>query len=728
MSEPLPEVEIIRLDDPSVSGAAISFPERQEPLLVWPFRDVGLQAAYVLDHRTVLLVAASSASGSLPLVTIDATSGDVIQAATLTANGFHYRLSRDRRTLYVMGRYPHGLMAVDTATLTVRHAYDFAFMSGRRGRLARHEDYFRTDMSKTDDVRVFHTPELKAEYLSHSRQQLKPHALYTHELADGRLAFLNEFLEQKRGLVVVDVEAGTLEQPAGEPLEWREIVCFLGARLTLIANDTSSIPVSDGTDAAKIQAFGYALPNIREHLDVVADGAWRYGIALTVCDYRGEQMDARTIVVRMATASDLRDTKYSYLSDEVFDEGLRLASVKLANPHDRNLKERKVVRWDAQSNSEKQFDVYGNSWREKLSRQVYPLAGEPGGDAFWVWFYRDDCLRRVSYNGELGPLIRFEPKSVEHRGLPKLEFESDGSIAVHRPMLGTYRFHPRRFNETRERIVLSRPSEPYTEPVSHKAAFAAYVRARVAIRIVLAEWSRAECAKALREQKARIESNFEKLLAGATSGGRSLKFEYLIGAETCSEPDVFQRIVDDRLDIVRELREVLTTYLDKLGQGGEGTQPWYTSAVPALGYAMRALVLLDPSSTDILRRFMTKRDGEHETFCWGTIVPDLIGRHGWRDRATLRFGVFVALNIRWGGLRVGDPNCYGLFTAAAQQVSVPEFSNMIIEEIEQFEMVQQWNDQNEVWQLEEFCAGLNVQEPFQSQLLEALKAYLPKER
>ena len=122
---------------------------------------------------------------------------------------------------------------------------------------------------------------------------------------------------------------------------------------------------------------------------------------------------------------------------------------------------------------------------------------------------------------------------------------------------------------------------------------------------------------------------------------------------------------------------------------------------------------------------MAKRDGEHESYCWSIIVPDLIKRHGWRDRTMLQFGVFVVLNVRWGGSGGGEANCYGLLTAAETQVSASEFADMVIAEIKQFEMVQQWNEQDEVWQLQEFCSGLDLNRPFQAELRARLEASLP---
>lgn len=236
------------------------------------------------------------------------------------------------------------------------------------------------------------------------------------------------------------------------------------------------------------------------------------------------------------------------------------------------------------------------------------------------------------------------------------------------------------------------------------------------------EWSTKGCSNALRKQKAWIserDNNFDAV--------PHLGFVYLIGDEAYKEPEYFQRIVDGRVEVVDDLRQLLGVYLEKIGDGGEGRQPWYSNTVPALGYAMRALVLLAPESIDLLKLYMLKCDREHEKFCYRTILPDLIQRHGWRDRGMIRLGVFMEICVEAGGQGRGSLDRDGLQTAAASQFSPCEFADAVLEELNRV-MLSLWSDDPEFeaetkWQLKGFCSGLRPEKPFDAKVLEELKPH-----
>ncbi|MGI9421959.1 MAG: hypothetical protein ACR2PA_02120 [Hyphomicrobiaceae bacterium] len=728
MSEPLPEVETIYLDDPSVSGAAITSKRRAETLFVYPFRDEGIRASFVINHQTVLFVTRSD-RGTL-LAKIDVVTGDEIQRVSIGLSGRSYRLTKDRQNLLIFG---YGITSVDVVTLELRHRYDFAMFSGTRGRLARNEEYFQLDSRvPDDDKRVFHSKALKQEHSSRLRHSLNPESLQFYETDGGRLVFLNNVARyeiegtcNEWHLVELDLEAGTIDQLSCKPLQWedwRRIVLFDGDAKRLVLRADSAIPISDGTSQTEIEEFGHTLPNIQQHPDVVSDGTWRYGVSLEVWSLRdGELQKDSPILARMMTAAELMTERASHLSIEELDEILYLDAFKIANKGDDKLAQRFVTRWDASGGCDQRLVSPYSTSHEGLG--ATSLAIDPAGDAFWLWFHNDDCLRRVAFDGRIGPLIKFEPEHVRNKGLPTLEFDSSGVVTVKRPELGTYCVKPDELGSEEGPIVLSQPTEPYVEPVSHRAAFVKFIAAQTVTRIVLSTWSRDECAKALGEQTARIRLHFDKLIVGRRSG--HMRFEYLVCTETVTEPDFFQRIVDNELDLSLELRKLLTTYLDKIGEGGEGRQPWYSNEIPALGPAMRALVLMDAGSLDILRTYMSKRDGEHEIYCWQEIFPDLIAQHGWCDDTMFSFGIFATLNVNWGGHSGFDRNRYGLLTAASKRYPASKFARMILTEIAKFEARQQWNDQDDSWLLEELCQSLNPEESYQKQLLAELAPHLP---
>lgn len=236
------------------------------------------------------------------------------------------------------------------------------------------------------------------------------------------------------------------------------------------------------------------------------------------------------------------------------------------------------------------------------------------------------------------------------------------------------------------------------------------------------EWSSEECSNALRMQRTWISERDDTFNAMP-----HLRFVYFIGNESYSEPEYFQRIVDGRLDVAEDLRQLLNVYLTKIGSGGEGRQPWYSNTVPALGFAMRAFMLLAPESTDLFQQYMVKCDREHENFCYRTILPDLIQDYGWHDRKMIRLGVFMEICVEAGGQGRGGLDRNALLAAAASQFTPNEFADAVLEELKKV-MLSLWSDDPEFeaetkWQLKGFCSGLNPDVPFDAKVIEQLKPH-----
>lgn len=121
-----------------------------------------------------------------------------------------------------------------------------------------------------------------------------------------------------------------------------------------------------------------------------------------------------------------------------------------------------------------------------------------------------------------------------------------------------------------------------------------------------------------------------------------------IAGREMSEREFFTRISQHELvQLVPSLRRLLTQYLAGF-PGGEGSQPWSGGEDPdnrpALSHCLHALALLDLASTDIMRTYFSKRDGEHESWCWPELVPAWAGHHGLSSDEHMRFGIFAVLN------------------------------------------------------------------------------------
>jgi hypothetical protein len=177
-----------------------------------------------------------------------------------------------------------------------------------------------------------------------------------------------------------------------------------------------------------------------------------------------------------------------------------------------------------------------------------------------------------------------------------------------------------------DRIPSELPSQKKPTAPDIRDAFSAFVRQSTFVRIVVDDWTAAACARGLNEQEKRIANDYEKIIVGRTFIAEFLNFDYVVAGQTYSEEAFFQRILDRDVDVVAPLRKLLVTYLGKIEAGHH---PWQSGVGPALCSGMRALILLDPESLDLLRLFLTKRDMEHENYCYRRIVTEFGERYGW---------------------------------------------------------------------------------------------------
>jgi hypothetical protein len=743
-----PKIELIELDNPHVRGAAIEVLGRRERIFVLPFPKHGLKQAFALSDRIVLFVAEGRRRDTyqeLLVAKFDIKNEQITQTATLEVAGVSPRLqlSKDRRWLYSMG---NGISVIDLDGLSVWRLFDTALLRGRRGKLVKRSDYFRIDPAiKDGDARVFHSKNLRDEYCDPSNLIVFLSTSNLHcDRGPNELVLLNDHIVYAGGApfgwrqsrMEADLETGSvrcIEIVSGKETEKRDrgLIFLSMAGQFGLSKVTTEIPVSSGTNDASVAAFGRDIPDIGEHFDVQRDGAKRFGIELNYWDLTCEPPVSRRHIVRMATAEELNRKVMTGshlprepLSDGEFERALIFETFRQANPQDRELLAHRPTRKSAALKDvpiRLPFDISSKA----LSGYIRDVFDEPGTDAYWVLF--SDCsIRRVSSTGMLGPIIVLRGGSEFLRiNEVAVRFDPGGRLSITRRDVGTYRIDPDDIDLHARRIEIdvTTPSAPVR---SYRGAFKAFVRAKTASAVVLKDWKRDACAMALREQRARIETQYEILLAGSEYA-RTLEFRYVVGEESYEEAVFFQRLVDEWIDVVPELRALLTTYLHKLGSGGEGRQPWKhgESGTSALAHAMRALVLLDPDSLDIFRTFLAKRDGEHEGYCRETIMPDYVSAHGWRDRAALRFGIYFTLNLFWGGLMGGSVNSDGLMSAAAGMVEASEFADMVLAEAAAFNLNPQWNDQDEEHYIACFFAGLDKKEPFEAEVREALTRLRP---
>ena len=347
-----------------------------------------------------------------------------------------------------------------------------------------------------------------------------------------------------------------------------------------------------------------------------------------------------------------------------------------------------------------------------------------------LWFsFLDGHIRSLDEAGTLGPLIALggEPNvpSDAHdrcRLYPEVSFQGEDLVVAHVhgrswPLkMARYALRAADLVGRTEPVTLM-PAKPGPLPGSHVKGFAAFVRAHRRDRFALPEWSRDNVAAALEAQRAAVAAGLPHLVDPEED---RLTFHYRVAGKPVKEAAFFRRIARDALAVVPELRALLLAYTDQLGAGGEGAQPWQDpdEGVGGLGPALHALALLDPDCLDVLRAYLETRDGEHEGYCLDVVVPAYLDRHGWRDAATVRFGMYATLNRFWGGSTPAD-GFGGMSEAMAEFMTSADVAATVLQEAEHFGRKAEYGYDTAAYRAA-FRTLLDPGRPFEAAVLDAL--------
>jgi hypothetical protein len=723
-----PKVEIIHLNEPYVNGVAIDVPARSKPLMVLPFRKGSVRLAESLSSTHILLV--GDDHRQILVAVIDVISGEIVRSAEHPRCSQNYSLSADKQRLYGYGG-SCGLQIVDTKSLAVTISFDAAVWNGNDGHLIKTRNYYSIDRSIRDrDNRAFHDDELKREFLTFGDY----------------LRFGSRFAELPSGHILISYDHEELVAPSQRPRRWQHGVYEIdvssgstrrrnlmqgtvhdqlrGLRIIEpsnqigICSNLTVLPFSSGTGTPTHHAYGVTIDEVREHKDVLADGTKRFGIALDHWQLGSAEQRPTTHIVRMMSAVEFG---YHPASLDMAETALEFEAALFAHGHDPELKKRRPLMWNAFLKRDMPVSIPGSTRDpgSQLYCAVVAMFFEPNGDAYWLCF-SDVQLRRVTTTGELGPLIGFERWKSQRAVSATIAFLPGGKI---RFALGTSSvcFDPHTLDATARRIVIPESEDGFGPAQCHRDAFRSFVADHTVNTARMRDWSVQACDEALWELAKRIEADMPSMIWGET-----LRFRFAVAGEITNETEFFQRLLDQQINAVAGLRTLLLTYLDKIGVGGEGRQLWQNGekGIAALGPALRALVLLDPDALDVFRIYLSKRDGEHEGYCRGTIMPDFVKTHGWRDRKALQFGIYFILNSFWGGFSL-NPNEYGLLTAASCMVSAKDFVGMLLGEVFAFNPTPQWSHQNEEGYLASFGAGLDEGDGYQAAVAHELALQRP---
>ena len=133
--------------------------------------------------------------------------------------------------------------------------------------------------------------------------------------------------------------------------------------------------------------------------------------------------------------------------------------------------------------------------------------------------------------------------------------------------------------------------------------------------------------------------------------------------------------------------------------------------------------MLDPDQRDVYGLYLQKRDGEHDTYPNTELYGEFITRHGYRNEADIRFGVFVVMNTIWGNLNDEAWQESGLFKHAERLLTPQRFAEILVDELKGFMPVeQQWDVQTDDYYLGALLKALDSGTRFQFATAKAIRA------
>ncbi len=352
---------------------------------------------------------------------------------------------------------------------------------------------------------------------------------------------------------------------------------------------------------------------------------------------------------------------------------------------------------------------------------------DPRDGVLWLSF-TDGCIRSLDDEGRLGPLVILSDgfqagtrASRFARADPIVTFWGPADVVAEKgPFMARHVFRAADIvGEAGPVTLVPVRAGPFSR--RHARAFSGFIRERRRDRFALPDWSRDSVAAALSAQRAAVAKSLDDLVGEEDK----LTFSYKVAGKPVKEATFFRRIAKDALPVVPELRALLIAYTDSLGEGGEGVQPWQDpdEAVGGLGPALHALSLLDPDGLDVLRAYLETRDGEHEGYALDVVVPAFFKRHGWRDAAAVRFGIYATLNRFWGG-RQPPEGFDGMWTAMARLLTPGEAAMAVLREAEHFGGKPEWGHGAAVYR-GAFRSLLDTGNPYEAAVRDALREALP---
>ncbi|MGU3403828.1 hypothetical protein [Methylobacterium brachiatum] len=349
--------------------------------------------------------------------------------------------------------------------------------------------------------------------------------------------------------------------------------------------------------------------------------------------------------------------------------------------------------------------------------RITAMVWEPDETAVWVqairysaertepgtpWQKRDEQheFQRIGLDGAHSPVFHFErfdgsrftgPAYLHFNSPDILDVSPDQPIAIRAGWVGGAVFIPRAWcAEDRSARRISEDEDGFqpTAWAGPKSSAIQRFLAKACPRpvVVVAAFEQAAIADALQRLAQMIRTGLADLLQDDV-----LDLAFKVGGRTMTETAFFARLARERIAVVPELRALLTTYLDVQPEIVAAKKLYRQVWGPkenqgALAPAMQALLHLDPGAHDVFRRYLDRRDGEHETHSRDVILETYIAETGWRDAAMIRFGLYAAMTQYRDGVIIlgGHLDTSGLVGAAEALLSPDAFAEAILDELDRF--------------------------------------------
>lgn len=256
------------------------------------------------------------------------------------------------------------------------------------------------------------------------------------------------------------------------------------------------------------------------------------------------------------------------------------------------------------------------------------------------WRYR---LCRVDYsNGNIEIVSEFVPDEALLRRpwIPEAIVHPDGSAGINLAPASCLAFSGPQIASPRPMIIFANydSSKKGGElRADRDRRFASHLSLFSTTEIVASEFSARSCGEALRGMTRLIQQDFEGLI-----WGERLEFHFIVGETRHDEGEFFRELMERQLLVRTELKDLLDAYINQATRGpgrrylknlspsvAVGDYP----VIPALGPALRTLLVLDPESIQIFKSFAACVDLEHDTYLRSVVLMEYARKRGWAEDA-----------------------------------------------------------------------------------------------